>query len=209
MSKEATSRFVPRTRKVRILATLGPASDSPAMIRRLVEAGADAFRLNMSHGTHADHEKRIAAIRALEAELDRPTTIVADLQGPKLRVGKFLGDKAELKNGQAYVFDRDETPGDTTRATLPHKEIFDAAEAGMRLLVDDGKLVFRVKKVSADRIETRVEVGGTMLTVRTFKALEAPPKNAGTGRSTDADGYVTAKVKLSDGRSGVMRIPLP
>ncbi len=129
MSKEATSRFVPRTRKVRILATLGPASDSPAMIRRLIETGADAFRLNMSHGTHADHEKRIAAIRALEAELDRPTTIVADLQGPKLRVGKFQGEKAELKNGQTYVFDRDETPGDTSRATLPHKEIFDAAEA--------------------------------------------------------------------------------
>ena len=99
MSKEATSRFVPRTRKVRILATLGPASDSPAMIRRLVEAGADAFRINMSHGSHADHEKRIAAIRALESELERPTTILADLQGPKLRVGKFRDDRAELKNG--------------------------------------------------------------------------------------------------------------
>ena len=74
MSKEATSRFVPRSRKVRILATLGPASDSPAMIRRLVEAGADAFRINMSHGSHADHEKRIAAIRALESELERPTS---------------------------------------------------------------------------------------------------------------------------------------
>src|SRR3954468_860457 len=172
MSKESTpSRYMPRSRKVRILATLGPASDSPAMIRRLVEAGADAFRLNMSHGTHADHEKRIAAIRALEAELERPTTIVADLQGPKLRVGKFQGDKAELKNGQAYVFDRDETPGDATRATLPHKEIFDAAEAGMRLLVDDGKLVFRVKKVSAGRIETMVEVGGT---ISNNKGLNVP-----------------------------------
>ena len=102
MSKVATtSRFIPRTRKVRILATLGPASDTPAMIRRLAEAGADAFRINMSHGTHADHAKRIAAIRALEAELDRPTTILADLQGPKLRVGRFAGDKAELKTGQA------------------------------------------------------------------------------------------------------------
>ena len=171
MPKEATSRFVPRTRKVRILATLGPASDSPAMIRKLVEAGADAFRLNMSHGNHADHEKRIAAIRALEAELERPTTILADLQGPKLRVGKFQGDKAELKNGQAYSFDRDETPGDATRANLPHKEIFDAAEPGMRLLVDDGKLVFRVKSVTPDRIETRVEVGGT---ISNNKGLNVP-----------------------------------
>src|SRR3954467_3617663 len=151
MSKEsAPSRYMPRSRKVRILATLGPASDSPAMIRRLAEAGADAFRINMSHGTHADHEKRIAAIRALEAELDRPTTILADLQGPKLRVGKFTGDKAELKNGQAYSFDRDKALGDDTRANLPHKEIFDAAEPGMRLLVDDGKLVFRVTAASAD-----------------------------------------------------------
>ena len=86
-SESTPSRFVPRSRKVRILATLGPASNTPAMIRRLAEAGADAFRINMSHGTHADHEQRIAAIRALEHEMDRPTTIVADLQGPKLRVG--------------------------------------------------------------------------------------------------------------------------
>jgi len=99
--ERSPSRFVPRSRKVRILATLGPASDSPAMIRRLVEAGADAFRINMSHGDHKDHARRIAAIRALEADLDRPTTILADLQGPKLRVGRFKGDKAELKAGQS------------------------------------------------------------------------------------------------------------
>src|SRR5690349_5688985 len=162
MSKEPTSQFVPRTRKVRILATLGPASDSPAMIRRLVEAGADAFRINMSHGSHADHERRIAAIRALEGELERPTTIVADLQGPKLRVGKFRGDKAELKAGQTYVFDRGRELGDATRAILPHREIFDAVQPGTRLLVDDGKLVFRVNHVSSDRIEATVEVGGTI-----------------------------------------------
>jgi len=107
MSKETTpSLYMPRSRKVRILATLGPASDSQAMIRRLAEAGADAFRINMSHGSHADHAKRIAAIRALEAELQRPTTILADLQGPKLRVGRFAGDKAELKTGQAFSFER-------------------------------------------------------------------------------------------------------
>jgi pyruvate kinase len=172
MSKEsAPSRFVPRSRKVRILATLGPASDTPAMIRRLAEAGADAFRINMSHGTHADHAKRIAAIRALESELDRPTTILADLQGPKLRVGKFKGDKAELKAGQAYVFDRDAAPGDATRATLPHSEIFQAVETGTRLLVDDGKLVFRVTRADADRIETKVEVGGT---ISNNKGLNVP-----------------------------------
>ncbi len=164
-------RFVPRTRKVRILATLGPASDTPAMIRRLAEAGADAFRINMSHGDHNDHARRIAAIRAVEAELERPTTILADLQGPKLRVGRFAGDKAQLKTGQAYVFDRDEAPGDATRANLPHREIFQAVEPGTRLLVDDGKLVFRVTAVDGDRIETKVEVGGT---ISNNKGLNVP-----------------------------------
>ena len=106
------SRFVPRSRKVRILATLGPASDTPEMIRRLSQAGADAFRINMSHGSHEDHARRIAAVRALESELERPTTIVADLQGPKLRVGRFKGDKAESKTGQRFVFDRDDKLGD-------------------------------------------------------------------------------------------------
>src|SRR5688572_23481329 len=108
-SKETTqSRFVPRSRKVRILATLGPASNRPDMIRQLAEAGADAFRINMSHGSHADHESLIEAVRSVEAELERPTTIVADLQGPKLRVGRFKGDRAELERGQKFVFDRED-----------------------------------------------------------------------------------------------------
>src|SRR4051812_31804828 len=172
MSKEsAPSRYMPRSRKVRILATLGPASDSPEMIRRLAEAGADAFRINMSHGNHADHAKRIAAIRGLETEMQRPTTILADLQGPKLRVGKFVGDKAELKTGQAFTFDRDKALGDTKRANLPHREIFDAVHPKTRLLVDDGKLVFRVTDVSSDRIETIVEVGGT---ISNNKGLNVP-----------------------------------
>ena len=98
----------------------------------------------MSHGSHADHEQLIDAIRGLEAELDRPTTIVADLQGPKLRVGKFKGDRAELEPGQRFVFDRDDRPGDSKRASLPHREVFEAVAAGARLLVDDGKLVFRI-----------------------------------------------------------------
>src|SRR5688572_28674346 len=162
MSSKETHRFVPRSRKVRILATLGPASSTPDMIRQLAEAGADAFRINMSHGSHADHEKLIKAIRALEAELERPTTILADLQGPKLRVGKFKGDTAELEKGQKFVFDRDDRPGDGRRANLPHREIFEAVEAGTRLLVDDGKLVFRIDEATPDRIVTRVEVGGTI-----------------------------------------------
>ncbi|HEY0012324.1 MAG TPA: pyruvate kinase [Allosphingosinicella sp.] len=154
------SQFVPRTRKVRILATLGPASNTPEMIRRLAEAGADAFRINMSHGTHADHKRAIEIIRTLEKELERPTTILADLQGPKLRVGKFADGGVELERGQIFSFDRDETPGDATRVNLPHREIFHGVEEGTRLLIDDGKIVQRVLSVTPDRIETTVEVGG-------------------------------------------------
>ena len=171
-TRESTpSRFVPRTRKVRILATLGPASETPEMIRALAEAGADAFRLNMSHGDHDGHRKRIEAIRALESELERPTTILVDLQGPKLRVGRFENGKAEVKKGQIFQFDRDPTPGNDQRVELPHKEIFEALQPGTRLLVDDGKLVFRVAEVGADKIEAYVEVGGT---ISNNKGLNVP-----------------------------------
>ena len=165
------SQFVPRSRKVRILATLGPSSDTHERIRELAEAGADAFRLNMSHGTHEDHAKRIELIRGLEKELGRPTTILADLQGPKLRVGKFAEGKAELVKGQTFVFDREDAPGDANRVTLPHREIFEAVEVGTRLLVDDGKLVFRVTSAHPERIETLVEVPGT---ISNNKGLNVP-----------------------------------
>jgi pyruvate kinase len=161
-SETLPSKFVPRTRKVRILATLGPASRTPEMIRKLAEAGADAFRVNMSHGTHKDHLRLIETVRALEKELDRPTTILADLQGPKLRVGRFEGDGVDLERGQTFVFDRDHALGTSKRVELPHREIFGGVEKGTRLLLDDGKLVQRVVSATADRIETRVEVGGRL-----------------------------------------------
>jgi pyruvate kinase len=160
-----------RTRKVRILATLGPASKTPEMIEKLMRAGADAFRVNMSHGTQDDHKGTIAAIRSLEKTLGRPTTILADLQGPKLRVGTFADGKVELKTGARFRLDRDPTPGDATRACLPHKEIFAALEVGARLLLDDGKLVLRVTDMADDHVMTRVEVGG-MLSDR--KGLNVP-----------------------------------
>ncbi|ALC10963.1 pyruvate kinase [Sphingopyxis sp. 113P3] len=152
--------FTPRQRKVRILATLGPASANPDMISALHRAGADAFRVNMSHGDHDGHAKVIAAIRALEKETGRPTTILVDLQGPKLRVGTFRQGPAELTKGQSFVLDADKAPGDAARVHLPHPELFAALEPGTRLLVDDGKLVLRVQSVTPDRIETLVEVGG-------------------------------------------------
>ncbi len=155
-------KIAPRSRKVRILATLGPASSSEEMIRKLFLAGADAFRLNMSHGGHEGHAANLAVIRALEKEFGRPTTILADLQGPKLRVGSFASGPAMLRTGQAFRLDRDLEPGDTTRVSLPHPEIFAALREGSRLLLDDGKLVLRVQNVNDNRIETLVEVGGPL-----------------------------------------------
>ncbi|MDX3909936.1 MAG: pyruvate kinase [Sphingobium sp.] len=155
-------KIPPRSRNVRILTTLGPASSSPEMIRKLYLAGADAFRINMSHGAHEDHAVNIASIRALEKEFGRPTTILADLQGPKLRVGTFANGVAVLRMGDPFVLDRDTTPGDTNRVNLPHPEIYAALLPGTRLLLDDGKLVLRVQNVESDRIETLVEVGGTL-----------------------------------------------
>ena len=156
------SQISPRQRKVRVLATLGPASASPEMIAKLFRAGADAFRINMSHGGHDDKLPIIQAIRAMEKELGRATTILFDLQGPKLRVGKFAGGVVQLATGAGFILDRDPAPGNAGRVELPHQEIFEALEPGARLLLDDGKLVLRVKTVRADHIETLVEVGGAL-----------------------------------------------
>ncbi len=152
----------PRSRKVRVLATLGPASSSPEMIATLFQAGADAFRVNMSHGDQAGKVAVIEAIRALEKRFGRPTTILADLQGPKLRVGRFAGGRVELVTGATFTLDHDPAPGDARRVQLPHREIFAAIEPGARLLLDDGKLVLRVSDHDADHIETLVEVGGPL-----------------------------------------------
>lgn len=157
-----TTFIAPRSRKVRVLATLGPASNSPEMIATLFQAGADAFRVNMSHGDQASKVQVIEAIRALEKRFQRPSTILADLQGPKLRVGRFAGGRTVLESGATFTFDRSGEPGDATRVCLPHREIFEAIEPGARLLIDDGKLVLRVTDNTPDRITATVEVGGAI-----------------------------------------------
>ena len=155
-----TVSLQPRARRVKVLATLGPASNSESVIAALLAAGADAFRVNMSHGTQPEKAALIAAIRAVEKSHGRPLTILADLQGPKLRVGRFAGGSATLANGAGFRLDSDTAPGDARRACLPHKELFTALQPGARLLIDDGKLVLRVSAVGADWLECRVEVGG-------------------------------------------------
>jgi pyruvate kinase len=132
------------------------------MIERLFAAGADAFRINMSHGDQASKIPLIAAIRGLEKSLGRPSTILADLQGPKLRVGRFADGKVMLERGTRFILDRSNVPGDATRVELPHKEIFAAIEDGARLLLDDGKLVLRVVSHADDAIVTEVVVGGQL-----------------------------------------------
>ncbi|MDQ3246615.1 MAG: pyruvate kinase [Pseudomonadota bacterium] len=160
-----------RTRKVKILATLGPATSHPDKIRELMFAGADAFRINMSHGDQADKQRLVEAIRGLEKELKRPTTILFDLQGPKLRVGKFKGGSAQLERGERFLLDRRRIAGDSTRAQLPHPELFGAVGEGDRLLIDDGKVRLKVLEASENQIVTEVQVGGK---VSDNKGLNVP-----------------------------------
>lgn len=150
-----------RQRNVKVLATLGPASSSEEMIRTLFEAGADAFRLNMSHGTHEGVREMYDRIRKVEADLGRPIGILADLQGPKLRVGEVAPDTV-LEDGAEFRLNLKHGVGDASAAELPHKEIFDAIEAGATLLLDDGKLRLEVIEAGADFAVTRVIVGGPL-----------------------------------------------
>jgi len=149
-----------RERKVKVLATLGPASGSPEMIAKMHEAGVDAFRMNMSHGEHEAHAANVKSIRALEKKIGRPITILADLQGPKLRIGTFADGPFELKTGAKFTLDSDPKAGDVKRVHLPHKEILQTLEPGQILLIDDGKIRLEVTKSTGAMVETKVLVGG-------------------------------------------------
>jgi pyruvate kinase len=151
-----------RLRRTKIVATLGPASGNPGTIARLFEAGADVFRINMSHSSHDRMRELVAAIRAVEKDCNRPIGILVDLQGPKLRVGTFTGGSAMLDKGATFVLDADTAPGDATRVNLPHPEIFAGVQAGHTLLLDDGKIRLTTIEAGKDRIVTRVEVGGKL-----------------------------------------------
>ncbi|UOM35739.1 pyruvate kinase [Acuticoccus sp. I52.16.1] len=150
------------TRRMKIVATLGPGSSDPATIAALFDAGVNVFRLNMSHGSHADTAARHAAIRALEAERGRPIAILADLQGPKLRCGTFANGREIIVAGERFRFDLDEAPGDATRVGLPHPEIFAALQPGSIILVNDGNLRLRVEERSERHADCTVLVGGAI-----------------------------------------------
>ena len=151
-----------RHRRAKIVATVGPACATPEMLKALFIAGVDTFRLNFSHGTHEDHARSHAALRALEQEMDRPIGILMDLQGPKIRVGTLKDGKIPLTTGQAIRFLPGGADGDVMSIPLPHPEIFAAILPGDRLLIDDGRIRVRVTGVQSDRIDALVETAGLL-----------------------------------------------
>ena len=177
-------QFDPRGRKVKILATTGPASREPDMLRKLFRAGADAFRVNMSHGEHAVHAQTIKAIRDLEKEFGRPIAIFCDLQGPKLRVGTFRDGKAVIRHSGHFTLDRNPEPGDETRVELPHPELFGLLEKGQRLLINDGKIRLKVIRAGEDEILCSAEVGGV---ISDRKGVNVPDAEVPIPALTDKD----------------------
>ncbi len=173
-----------RNRKVKILATLGPASSDEQTIQKLHEAGADLFRINMSHASHEVMRTLISRIRAVEARCGRPIGILADLQGPKLRVGKFANGSVELTPGQTFTLDNRDEPGDNARVFLPHPEILESVKAGDRLLIDDGKLHLRAESADGKAIVCTV-ISGTKISDR--KGVSLPDTLLAVGALTEKD----------------------
>ena len=173
-----------RTRKVKILATLGPASNTEDMIRKLFEAGADVFRINMSHSSHDMLRDLVAKIRNVEVAVGRPIGILADLQGPKLRVGKFADTKVTLEAGDIFTLDDNPELGDKTRVFLPHPEILSAVEPGHRLLIDDGKLELVAEASDGKSIRCRV-IAGTSISDK--KGVSLPDTTLPVGALTPKD----------------------
>lgn len=175
---------MPINTHTKILATLGPASNSEEKINELIDAGVDGFRLNFSHGTHDEHKKMFNNIRKVAKKKNAHIAIVADLQGPKLRIGKFKEEKVELKVGQDFRLDMKEELGDNSRVTLPHKEIFEALKIGDKLLVNDGNIVLKVIKKGKNYADTVVEIGGI---VSSNKGVNLPNSSLNISALTEKD----------------------
>jgi pyruvate kinase len=173
-----------RRRRIKIIATLGPASNDRATVAALFEAGTDVFRINMSHSSHDGMRERVALIRSLEEEYDRPIGVLVDLQGPKLRIGELENGEAQLRKGDPFRLDDDPTPGGRTRVFLPHPEILGALRPGDRLLIDDGKVKLRVAAAAPGRADTVVEVGGR---ISNKKGVNLPDTTIPTSAMTEKD----------------------
>lgn len=173
-----------RHRRAKIVATLGPASSTRERIHALFDAGVDMFRFNFSHGTHDEHRARHEIVREIEQESGRPIAVMADLQGPKLRVGEFEGGEALLEPGNDFRLDLAPERGDRRRAPLPHPEIFSALEDGAEILLDDGRIRLAVVSHGADFAETIVREGGML---SDHKGVNLPRVPLGLGAITDKD----------------------
>lgn len=173
-----------RNRRVKIIATLGPASSDKETIKKLFIAGADVFRINMSHASIEMLSELHRTIRKVEAESGRPIGILVDLQGPKLRVGEFEAGSAELVVNASFTFDRDEKPGSTERVYLPHPEIFGAVEPGHTLILDDGKRRLTITDVAKEAITAKVVVGGPLAS---RKGISLPDTILPFGAMTEKD----------------------
>jgi pyruvate kinase len=149
-------------RHTKIIATLGPASDSVETIRALVDAGVDVFRLNFSHGRHGEHRTRFERIRVVEAERGRPLAVMMDLQGPKLRIGTLVGGRATLKAGEGLRLDLNPDDGDARRVCLGHPELLASLREGVHLLIDDGRIRLRVTRADGTSAQTLIEQGGVL-----------------------------------------------
>lgn len=180
-------RPLKRNRRAKIVATLGPATHSQEMIRKLTLSGVDVFRFNFSHGTHEDHAERFRAVRAVEAEFGRPIGILQDLQGPKIRIG-VIGDDRALADGSTVRFVLDEhavTPGEgETVLPLPHAQVFEGVLPGHLLMIDDGRLRLRVSACESDSFTATVEVGGI---VKNRKGVNLPDTPLSLSAMTDKD----------------------
>ncbi|MEM9279079.1 MAG: pyruvate kinase [Pseudomonadota bacterium] len=173
-----------RTRRTKILATLGPASSSREMIKKLFDAGADLFRINMSHSSHDVLKELVSVIRSVEEEVGRPIGILADLQGPKLRLGDFADEKISAQPGDRITLDLDKKAGTQKRVHLPHPEILEALEVGHRILIDDGKVLLKVIEETATSAVAEI-VSGSKLSSR--KGVSLPDTELGVGSLTEKD----------------------
>ena len=170
-------------RSTKIVATVGTATDDIQKIKSLIKAGVNVFRLNFSHGNHGDHLKRITYIRSAENELGCNVAILADLQGPKFRIGK-VKENIKVIKGSTYIFDKKAEIGDFSRVNLQHNEIYESLSIGSNILMDDGKLRFRVKDISKDIIKTEVIVGGY---IKSNKGVNLPDVVLNTSPLTSKD----------------------
>jgi pyruvate kinase len=173
-----------RDAATRIIATLGPSSSSVELIAALSAAGANVFRLNFSHGSHEDHQARYEAIREVEKRTGRMIGVLADMQGPKLRIATFAEGKVMLTAGKPFRLELDTAPGDVTRVGMPHPEIFAALAQGQDLLLDDGKIRLHVERCDAGSADTVVVTGGAL---SNRKGVNVPQATLPLAALTDKD----------------------